>query len=84
MSDPRITDEAVEAALDVLMDDGHNGLQCDPTRNFELSVRAALDAALPHLLASLCTCPTDADVTPDMRTETGQHLSGCPTLGGEG
>jgi hypothetical protein len=25
-----------------------------------------------------CTCPTDHDVTPDMRTETGQHLTGCP------
>jgi hypothetical protein len=24
-----------------------------------------------------CTCPTDADVTPDMRDETGQHLQGC-------
>jgi hypothetical protein len=45
----KITDEAVEAALDVLMDDGHNGIECRPDRNFEVSVRAALTAALPHL-----------------------------------
>lgn len=41
-------------------------------------MRAALQAALPHLHPTACTCPTDADVTPDMRSETGQHLSGCP------
>lgn len=44
-----IPDEAVEAALDVLMDDGHNGIDCRPTRNFQVSVRAALEAALPLL-----------------------------------
>lgn len=25
-----------------------------------------------------CTCPKSDDVTPEMRTETGQHLTGCP------
>jgi len=35
------------------------------------------DAVLA-LLKGPCTCPTDADVTPHMRTETGQHLTGCP------
>lgn len=45
----KLTDEAVEAALDVLLDDGHNGLDCRPDRNLSVSVRAALEAALPHL-----------------------------------
>lgn len=26
----------------------------------------------------LCTCPNDDEVTADMRTETQQHLTGCP------
>ena len=39
------------------------------------------DAVLA-LINAACTCPTDADVTPDMRTETGQHLSGCHINGG--
>lgn len=30
------------------------------------------------LLKGPCTCDCDADVTPAMRTETGQHLTGCP------
>jgi hypothetical protein len=44
-----IPTEAVGAALDVVMDDGHNGIQCRPDRNLEKTVRAALGAALPHL-----------------------------------
>ena len=50
MSDQRIPDAAVEAALDVIMDDGHNGLDCRPDRNLQVTVRAALEAALPYLL----------------------------------
>jgi hypothetical protein len=45
-----IPDAAVEKALDVLMDDGHNGIDCRPDRNFEVSVRAALVAARPYLM----------------------------------
>jgi DNA-binding transcriptional LysR family regulator len=45
----KLTDEAVDAALDVAMDDGHNGLDCRPERNFGDTMRAALEAALPHL-----------------------------------
>lgn len=46
---PVVTDEAVEAAVDVLMDYGHNGLQCDPTPCFATPVRRALEAAAPLL-----------------------------------
>ena len=44
-----IPEEAVDAALDVVMDDGHNGLDCRPDRNLAVTVRAALEAALPYL-----------------------------------
>lgn len=44
-----ITAAAVEAALDVVMDDGHNGIECRPDRNLAVTVRAALEAALPYL-----------------------------------
>lgn len=73
-----IPEAAVESALDVAMDDGHNGIQCTPDRNFAVTMRAALEAARPHIEAAMCICPTDADVTSDMRTETGQHLATCP------
>jgi hypothetical protein len=49
VSDPRVTDEAVDKALDVVMDDGHNGLDCRPGRNLGDTVRAALEAAMPLL-----------------------------------
>lgn len=39
----------------------------------------ALIRLYPILRPTACTCPTDADVTADMRSETGQHLSGCPS-----
>ena len=45
-----VCDEAVEAALEVLFDDGHNGIKCyDPKPGLDLSVRAALEAAAPLL-----------------------------------
>lgn len=44
-----ITEAAVEAALDVVMDDGHNGIECKPDRNLAVTMRAALEAALPYL-----------------------------------
>lgn len=46
---PVVTDEAVDAAIDVLMGYGHNGLQCDPTPCFATPVRRALEAAAPLL-----------------------------------
>lgn len=46
---PAATDEAVDAALDVAMDDGHNGLDCRPTRDFGETMRAAVEAAVPLL-----------------------------------
>lgn len=74
-----IPEAAVEAAIDVVMDDGHNGIQCAPDRNLAVTVRAALEAARPHIEAAMCNnCPTDAGVTSAMRTETGQHLATCP------
>jgi hypothetical protein len=45
-----IPDAAVEKALDVLMDDGHNGIECRPDRGIVDSVRAALVAARPYLM----------------------------------
>jgi hypothetical protein len=46
---PVVTDEAVDKALDVVMDDGHNGLDCRPERHLGDTVRAALEAAAPLL-----------------------------------
>jgi hypothetical protein len=46
---------------------------------YDAEIRTAyLLPALPYLAPAACTCPTYADVTPDMRTETGQHLAACP------
>ena len=58
MNAPRITDEAVEAAYDVLDEHGHNGLDCRPRAGFDQSVRAALEAALPHLAGVTPALPT--------------------------
>jgi hypothetical protein len=45
-----IPDAAAEAALVVLLDDGHNGIECKPDRVLADSVRAALVAARPYLM----------------------------------
>jgi hypothetical protein len=46
----RITDEAVEAALDVLFAHGHNGIKCyDPKPGLDATACAALEAALPRM-----------------------------------
>jgi hypothetical protein len=69
-----IPPEAVKAAAKAIAD------RYEHTSAMYLTdATAALEAALPHLRPAACTCPTDADVTPDMRDETGQHLSGCPS-----
>lgn len=46
-----------------------NGCRC-PNPNQHRDGCPALDET--------CTCPTDADVTPQMRTATDQHLANCP------
>lgn len=47
-----IPEEAVDAAIDLLDEHGHNGLDCRPRAGFDFSVRAALEAAAPAILAA--------------------------------
>lgn len=49
---PEIPEEAVDAALEIAMDDGHNGIDCRPERHLGDTMRAALAAAFPHLQPS--------------------------------
>lgn len=45
-----VTDEMVDAALDVLLDHGHSGIKCyDPQPGLDRTVRAVLQGAFPHL-----------------------------------
>lgn len=72
----KVTDEAVDKALDVAMDDGHNGLDCRPERDFGDTTRAALEAAAPHLQVqvdreALEECVTDALIAADDLTAAG-------------
>lgn len=48
-----IPDKAVEAAREVLFDDGHNALDCRPERGLDDTVRAMLEAAEPYLTPSV-------------------------------
>jgi hypothetical protein len=58
----KLTDEAVEAALDVLFDHGHNGIKCyDPRSGLDATVRTALEAALPHLTDDGAALPVRRD-----------------------
>jgi hypothetical protein len=81
VTDPRITDEAVEAAVDVLDDDGHNALHCTPGPDLYVTTRAALEAALPHLAPQ--PVPTAGDILQALTEvyESGAMGGEWPTLG---